>query len=60
MRTLKLTYNLRINSDSNISVATEEIVDIDDEARVRGNETMKIIMYFIAGMGETMEEKSEE
>ena len=57
MRTLKLTYNLRINSESNISLSTEEILETDDQARVRGHEAMLVIKEFINGLGEEMDDE---
>lgn len=48
---LKFTHNIRIDKDGNISVATEQIVDSEEEAEIAGEEVAKILQAFIAGYG---------
>ena len=46
---LKFTHNLRINKDSNISVASEQIVDSESEAEAAGEEFAKYLWAFLRG-----------
>lgn len=53
---LKFTFNSRIDRDTNISVASEQVVDTEEEAEEAGAEFFKMMNAFIRGYGSANEE----
>lgn len=49
MRTIRFTYNLRMDADSNIAVSTEVVVGDDDDVEREGEEAMRAVKAFISG-----------
>jgi hypothetical protein len=60
MRTLKFVFNMRVNSDCNISIQTEHLVADPSEAHDVGREARRLSDEFLAGYiaeGENQESK---
>jgi hypothetical protein len=49
---LKVTHNIRIDKDMNISLATEGVVDDEEEATTMGATSAKIMQAYMASFGQ--------
>ena len=56
---LKFQHNMRINSDGNISISSETIVDSPSEAEEAGKEFAILMAAFMKGYGEQAAELNE-
>lgn len=47
MQTLKFTFNLRVNTDCNIAISTEHIVNDEEDAQIAGRIAKRLTDSFL-------------
>jgi len=57
---LKISHNIRLNSDMNISFAIEGIVDTDDEAEALGIESARYFKTYTTAFGNEFDESEDD